>query len=171
MAQLYSVLDTRISVFCPSIRNSRATPPERGGLESSGKRIISSFGKTKRIAFCFRKKKHFQNFRFLRKKWFFSSDLKKNSDIQIFLTCYYNFHFFGFLSNFLRFFLEFCGISQFVWGSFSRFFLEVIGFLDFSWIFFLSNCLDFIWFFSKLLSLLLKENAVTTKHQKLHKIG
>ena len=50
-------LDKRISV-CPLsfVRHAQATPPwilKRGGLESSGQRLIPLNGKTKRIAFLF----------------------------------------------------------------------------------------------------------------------
>ena len=57
---IYPILDTRIS----SVRLSRSDHPpwilKRGGLESSGQRLISSIGKTKGIAFFFfGKKKYF----------------------------------------------------------------------------------------------------------------
>ena len=67
---IYTILDTRISV----LRHAQGTPPwilKRGGLESSGRKLISSFGKTKRIAFFFffrRKKNIFKIFRFFEKK-------------------------------------------------------------------------------------------------------
>ena len=52
-------LERRISFVRSSVRpfvlrHARTTPPEnlkRAGLESSGRRLISSIGKTKRIAF------------------------------------------------------------------------------------------------------------------------
>ena len=51
----------------PSVRNTQRTPPpcilKRGELESSGQRLISSIGKTKRIAyFLLAKKAFFKNF-------------------------------------------------------------------------------------------------------------
>ena len=41
------------------------------GLESSGQRLISSIGKTKRIAFCLGKKKYLKKIRFVKEKIIF----------------------------------------------------------------------------------------------------
>ena len=45
------ILDTRISVLVSSSDHPPPLDSEQGQLESSGQRIISSFGKTKIIAF------------------------------------------------------------------------------------------------------------------------
>ena len=53
---LHPILDTRIFVLCPLFVTLRGNPPwilKRCGLESSGRRLISSIGKTKEVAFFF----------------------------------------------------------------------------------------------------------------------
>ena len=68
---LYPILDTRISFIRPAPSRS-GDPPwilKRGVLESSGQRLISSIGKTKRIASLFFGKKNiFKIFKFLEEK-------------------------------------------------------------------------------------------------------
>ena len=52
----HPILDTRISFVLLLLRQVRTTPPwilKRAGVESSGRRLISQIGKTKRIAFFF----------------------------------------------------------------------------------------------------------------------
>ena len=78
--QLYSILSyirKKESCPAPAAVSRSGYPPwilKRGGLESSGQKLISSFGKTKRIAFLyffFGKKKYFQNFQIFWKKVIF----------------------------------------------------------------------------------------------------
>ena len=77
MKNLYlynQILDTRISVRLSSSVTPRLPPMKRGGLESSGQRLISSNGKTKEIAFFFfflRRKNIFLIFQFFEKSRFF----------------------------------------------------------------------------------------------------
>ena len=72
------------SVHLPS--RSEDPPPwilKQAGLESSGQRLISSIGKTKRIAFFFRPKKNIFNiFRFFEK--YCSRPTKKNAILLVF---------------------------------------------------------------------------------------
>ena len=76
--EILPILDTRISV-CSSVRNAQGNPPwilKRIGFESSGYRLISLIGKTKRIAFL----QHFSFFFFqfsdkTKKKMIFLLDL------------------------------------------------------------------------------------------------
>ena len=61
ISRMHPLFDTRISVR-PGfrLRNAQGPPPwivKRGGLESSGRGLISSIGKTKRIEFFGKKKK------------------------------------------------------------------------------------------------------------------
>ena len=79
----------------------------RGGLESSGQRPISSIGKTKRIAYYlfFGKKHIFKIFWFLKKSdfsWFFSDFLTIFDVFILFLGFFFGF--FGFLLDFFKFF-------------------------------------------------------------------
>ena len=153
---------------CPLSRSGY--PPwilKQAGLESSGRRLISSIGKTKKNAFfCFwQKKKYFQNFQIF---W----NIVIFSDFRIvwpFLTI---FGFFGFFYEFLNFF----GYFGFFWIFWI--FLDFLDFLDVFWIFgffeIFWNYLDFfgfIFFWLLLLMLLLKITKVTTGHKKLPKMG
>ena len=108
----YPKLERMISVRSFVCMSRSGYPPwilKRGGLESSGRRLISSIGKTKRIAFFY--------FFFWRKNIFSKfSDFLKKSDF---------FGFFEIFSDF-RIFLPFFTIFGFL------FFLWILGFfLDF----------------------------------------
>ena len=114
------ILDTRIFVQTPCVM--LRGPPwilKRAGLESSGQRLISSIGKTKRIEF----------FLFL---------LKKSVYFQILEIFYFIlFFFFNFFSCILVFFWEFlCGSFRIFWIFFPNcqrllFFLGVYFYLIF----------------------------------------
>ena len=155
---------------CMYVCHAQATLPwilKRGGLESSGRRLISSIGNTKRVAFFFWQKKYFQNFQIFWKK----SDFLRFFQIFEFLTI---FGFFGFFNGFLDFFEIFWIFLGFFFdfrlcfflGFFLLFWIFLFNFLDF----FLDN-FGFLGFLSKLLRLLLKVTNVTTGHQKLPKMG
>ena len=105
---------------------------KRVGLESTGWRLISSIGKTKRIAFFFGKKKYAQNVQIFL-KWFFKD----------FLTFFCRFLDFLTFSIFLGFLWVFWVFWDIFW-DFLRFVGFFLDFLDF-WIFWIY--LDFFGFF------------------------
>ena len=123
-----------------SVRVSRLCYPwilKRGGLESSGRILISSNGKTKRKTF-------FSSFFFVKKIYFLKIQIFKK-EINDLLRCFENF---GFLNNF-DIFLD-------LW-----FFMFFFGFLDFSLRFFVISCIFYLIFFICLN--IFKFTKVTTK--------
>ena len=128
--------------FLSSVRPSvkiRGTPwiLKWGGLESSGRRLISLKSETKRIAFYFSSKKN-KTKTLMKKKWFFFRFSK--------------FWIFGLFLDLLVF-DEFSDFFQFYFGDMLCLFGPVIFFVVsescwmFFWFFF---CLfEFVWFFSK----------------------
>ena len=117
---------------------------ETGGLENSGPRLISSIGKTKRIAFFPGKKEHFQ-----KKKLIFLI-------FQIFIYISF-FMIIRFCQDFLDFFRILLRFYFFL-------FLEIFFILFFFFF-------RFLGFFSMLLWLLLNVAEDTTEHQKWPKIS
>ena len=107
-------LERRISFVRASVRPSRSGDPpwnlKRAGLESSGWRLVSSIGKTKKITFCF----FFQRKKKIQKK------INKKNDFLRF------FEIFGFFDHFWKF-LDFL-----VFYGFFNFFCNFLGFF---WIF------------------------------------
>ena len=79
------------------LRNDQGTLPwilKRGGMETSGQRLISSISKTKRITFFFAKKKYFSNFQSFEKKGNFCHCLKILNILWIFVFfLWINFYF------------------------------------------------------------------------------
>ena len=106
-----SKIRQEVFVLRPSVRVSRSGAPpwilKQGGLESSGRRLISSIGKPKGIAFFYpEKKKWFSEFFFR-----FSDFLTIFDNFWIFLFFFIDFldfsNFFGFFGFLLDFFLDF----------------------------------------------------------------
>ena len=108
------ISDARILVFlAPSHSYYPPWNLKLGGLESSGPRLISSIGKTKRIAFFLAKKKYFQNFQIFWKKRIFLD----------FLRFFEIFDFFWYFPIFWVFFMDIL--------SFLGFLVEIVGYLFF----------------------------------------